>query len=99
MAAETNQTEKSPVEVATRGDGEDAVVVVATDSARKRQSLSDIFTIVSFGSYHTYLNIKGEALIALGSQGENALLTAALVFQPRSQPAPRSSRMATRTTS
>lgn len=54
MAAEPSQTEKSPVAVLTQGDsleggdGDNAVVVVASDKAKKRQSLSDIFTIVGF---------------------------------------------------
>lgn len=48
MSAELNQTEKSSAVVATEGDGDNAVVVVESSAAKKRQSLSDIFTIVSF---------------------------------------------------
>lgn len=48
MSAELSQTEKSSAVVATQGDGDDAVVAIESSAAKKRQSLSDIFTIVSF---------------------------------------------------
>lgn len=58
MAAEPSQAEKSPVAVLTQGsslesgEGDNgAVVVVANEGAKKRQSLSDIFTIVSFSFF------------------------------------------------
>jgi hypothetical protein len=52
MSAELSQAEKSPVAVLTQGgthdgvDGDNAVVVVTNERAKKRQSLSDVFTIV-----------------------------------------------------
>lgn len=48
MSAELNQTEKASAVVETQGDGDNAVAVVESSAAKKRQSLSDIFTIVSF---------------------------------------------------
>lgn len=48
MSAELSQTEKSSAVVAAQGDGDNAVAVVESSAAKKRQSLSDIFTIVSF---------------------------------------------------
>lgn len=64
MTAELGQAEKTPVAVLTQGgsnslkgrDGDgDAAVVVAVgvaDERKKRQSLSDVFTIVGYSLCH-----------------------------------------------
>ncbi|KAM0248375.1 hypothetical protein ACHAQJ_009500 [Trichoderma viride] len=90
MAAELSQAKKSPVAVLTQGgsleggEGDDAVVVVTNEKAKKRQSLSDIFTIIAAGA----------ALISDGYQ--NNLMTMANVLFKKEYPAQYTSVVSTR---
>lgn len=76
MTAELSQAEKSPAAVLTQGgsnslrggdgDGDAAAVVVAVaDERKKRQSLSDVFTIV--GCHHCdedlFVNFNEECIL------------------------------------
>ncbi|KAJ4865179.1 sugar transporter domain-containing protein [Trichoderma breve] len=84
MSAELSQTEKSSAVVATQGDGDNAVVVVESGAAKKRQSLSDIFTIIAAGA----------ALISDGYQ--NNLMTMSNVLFKKEYPAQYTSTVSTR---
>ncbi|KAK0763875.1 hypothetical protein N5P37_003265 [Trichoderma harzianum] len=84
MSVELSQTEKSSAVVATQGDGDDAVVAVESSAAKKRQSLSDIFTIIAAGA----------ALISDGYQ--NNLMTMSNVLFKKEYPAQYTSTVSTR---
>ncbi|KAL7953671.1 sugar transporter domain-containing protein [Trichoderma compactum] len=84
MSAEISQAEKSGAVVATQGDGDNAVVVVESSAAKKRQSLSDIFTIIAAGA----------ALISDGYQ--NNLMTMSNVLFKKEYPAQYTSTVSTR---
>ncbi|KAL7790802.1 major facilitator superfamily domain-containing protein [Trichoderma ceciliae] len=90
MTAEPSQEEKSPDAVLTLGgsleggDGDNAVVVVESERAKKRQSLSDIFTMIAAGA----------ALISDGYQ--NNLMTMANVLFKKEYPAQYTSAVSTR---
>ncbi|KAL7938360.1 sugar transporter domain-containing protein [Trichoderma chlorosporum] len=89
MSADPSQTEKPSAAVMAQGDGaerdsDDGVVVVASDAAKKRQSLSDIFTIIA----------SGAALISDGYQ--NNLMTMANVLFKKEYPAQYTSTVSTR---
>ncbi|KAL6830192.1 sugar transporter domain-containing protein [Trichoderma camerunense] len=84
MSAELNQTEKASAVVETQGDGDNAVAVVESSAAKKRQSLSDIFTIIAAGA----------ALISDGYQ--NNLMTMSNVLFKKEYPAQYTSTVSTR---
>ncbi|KAL6797632.1 sugar transporter domain-containing protein [Trichoderma sp. SZMC 28013] len=84
MSAELSQTEKSSAVVAAQGDGDNAVAVVESSAAKKRQSLSDIFTIIAAGA----------ALISDGYQ--NNLMTMSNVLFKKEYPAQYTSTVSTR---
>ncbi|RFU81122.1 major facilitator superfamily domain, general substrate transporter [Trichoderma arundinaceum] len=81
MTPQPSPVEKSPIAVLTQGgsleggDGDNAIVVVANEGAKKRQSLSDIFTIIAAGA----------ALISDGYQ--NNLMTMSNVLFKKEYPA------------